>query len=456
MTQTGNVTRGAIEVRHQRWLLLIALGALLLRLAPLLQHGIAWASLNTDSRDYLELAQGLNSGCGYARSVDGVCSSPEVLRLPGYPVFLAAMPSIRVALATNALLAAAVCFLVGLFSTAAWGPRAGTIGALLVATDIPSIALCAQVMSDPVFQLLLVVGFLGEFSLFVAWSTARTRKTAAFAGLGSLAIATLVRPIGIILPFLAALPFLLDQAPVRRKMVAALLAVAIVVSPVVAWAFRNQRAVGVFTYSTEAAVALYYYGAGGTIWWRSHESFEAVRARLEREMGVSTYSLTPAARGPELISKAVTIIGNDPAGFALLSMLSLFRISVAPEEYSLEVWFAEPIPNPGQNPWFTTIAQRVRLLATAPIVAILLVFQLAVLAFIWLGVGRAVWFWFREGDGDQKRLVLCLLILALTLLVMGSTPGGTGARYRTIALPFLAMLAASGWTSKLKVPVSQS
>jgi len=70
--------------------------------------------------------------------------------------------------------------------------------------------------------------------------------------------------------------------------------------------------------------------------------------------------------------------------------------------------------------------------------------------------GRATLFWFRERDCDQKRLVLGLLILALALLVMGSTPGGTGARYRAIALPFLAMLAASGWTLKLKVPVSQS
>ncbi|MGO9449513.1 MAG: ArnT family glycosyltransferase [Candidatus Binataceae bacterium] len=456
MTEARSVASGVVNVGHQRRLLFIALGAMLLRLAPLLQHGTAWATFNSDSQDYLQLAQGLNTGCGYARAIDGICSSPEALRLPGYPVFLAMMPSIRGALIANALLGAAVCFLVGLFSTGAWGPRAGIISALLIATDVPSIALSSQVMSDPLFQSLLVVGFLGELSLFVAWGTARTRQIAAFAGLGFLAIATLVRPIGIILPFLAALPFLLDQAPVRRTMATALLAVAIVVSPVVAWAFRNQRTVGVFTYSTEAAVALYYYGAAGTIWWRSHDSFESVKAGLEREMGVTRYSLTPAAREHELVRKAVTIIENDPVGFVLLSLLSLFRISVAPEVYSLQVWFAEPIPNPGQNPWFITIAQRVRLLTTAPAIAILVILQFAILTFIWLGVGRAVLFWFREGNCDQRRLVLVLLILTLALLVTGSTPGGTGARYRAIALPFLAMLAASGWSSKLRVPLSHS
>jgi 4-amino-4-deoxy-L-arabinose transferase-like glycosyltransferase len=427
-----------------RWLWLIFFGALILRLAPLLQHGTQWTMLNVDARDYVALAQGLRAGCGFARETADGCASGEVLRLPGYPVLLASMRSVRAAIAATSLLAALVCMLVGLFASEVWGNAAGILSALLLCTDIPSITINAQPMSDSLFQSLVTLGFLTE--VWMLELTAARRKASAIVGSVFLALATLVRPMGILLPLIGMLPFLLLlRAGWVKRIVMAIIAAAVIATPIVAWAFRNQVESGVFTYSTDGPVSLYYYGAGGVVRSRSHQTFESVIADFEHQMGVSDYIRTPAAKQSELIHRALTTIREDPKAFASLVILSFVRVTVAPEQAALAVWFAEPINNPGQEPWFAGIANRMATLITSPAVGVLTAVQFAMLAFIWIGVGKAVARWLGASESFASRTVIILAVVTLALLGIASFPGGTGARYRTAVIPFMVMLAGYGW-----------
>src|ERR1700693_2379523 len=91
----------------------IALIALVVRLLTLARPGINWAFSSYDSVQYTELADGLRNGCGFARLVDSKCAPPETLRTPGYPIFLRLTSSLRSAIALQAWMSAAVCFLLG-------------------------------------------------------------------------------------------------------------------------------------------------------------------------------------------------------------------------------------------------------------------------------------------------------------------------------------------------------
>jgi hypothetical protein len=73
--------------------------------------------MNNDSPRYLELAEGMRAGCGFARWI-GHCASAEVLRTPGYPFFFALVPNVRTAVAVQGVIGAAVCLMVGLFVAA--------------------------------------------------------------------------------------------------------------------------------------------------------------------------------------------------------------------------------------------------------------------------------------------------------------------------------------------------
>src|SRR6266478_9287223 len=93
----------------------IALISLLVRLAPLIRPGIGWAT-KPDSVDYIHLANGLVAGCGFERAEFGRCLQAELVRTPGYPLFLAVFSSMRAALAVQAILGAAVMLISALFA----------------------------------------------------------------------------------------------------------------------------------------------------------------------------------------------------------------------------------------------------------------------------------------------------------------------------------------------------
>ena len=139
------------DTRSIRAVLLLATIAglsLVIRLCPLLQRpGVAWA-MTGDAIGYVRLAEGLASGCGFAPRFGDSCGPAEVFRTPGYPLFLAALPSLRTALVIQDALGAGVCLLVGLFAWRQWGLIAGLLAELLCGFHIPSIFRGNYVMTE--------------------------------------------------------------------------------------------------------------------------------------------------------------------------------------------------------------------------------------------------------------------------------------------------------------------
>jgi len=137
--------------------IVIALFAVLIRLAPVMRSNLDTALIHDDSFWYIQTADGLRHGCGFARLIDGACARAEIMRTPGYPLFLTMMPSIRWALAAQAVVGGIVAILVALWIVRSWSVGAALLTEFLVAFDLPSEVLSNQVMAEELFQLLLLL-----------------------------------------------------------------------------------------------------------------------------------------------------------------------------------------------------------------------------------------------------------------------------------------------------------
>jgi hypothetical protein len=453
---TNTPTRGLRSSRKGRpftapltVLLGVAIIALIVRLAPLLRDSVG---MNPDSGRYIELAQGFNHGCGFARRLDGSCRAVETLRTPGYPLFLAAMPNLRTAVAIQGLVGAAVCLLVGLYVWRCWGLMAGVAAELLVAFDIPSILFGAMIMSDILFQALVTTGVV-----LGLWVIARGRNDRmAIAGIVVAAIlfgvAISVRPLGVVLPIFAVLPvFLLPRVSWRGTITIALLAGAIPALVIFGWMARNARWTGVWILSTDGPIDLYYYKAAGFVWYRSDKSFRAVEDDLGRDLGwpMRDFTEVPPTLQPEMIQRTFAIVRNDPGASLIMTLRCLAWLAIVPERGNLDAYLGT---NAGADSYFAAsgnITERIQEMLRSPLLTTLIALQFLAIVFVWIGVARALGT-LRHKSARERSLILIPLIL--TFAFLGLAAGAESiARYRLPVTPMLAVLAAIGWFGRFIV-----
>ncbi len=421
----------------------VAIVALALRLCPLLKSGTSWA-IDNDSRGYIELAQGLAAGCGFARLVGGSCRAPEVSRTPGYPAFLAIMPGVRWAVAVQAVIGALTCVAIGLFATKLWGLPTGIAAASLIALDIPSIVVGAMIMSDCLFAALVTFGLLLGFLAIARQSI--DGRTICFTLLGALVLgmAILVRPIGLLLPLAALLPFLvLPHVNWQKRVGLSLAALAIPVMVMAAWSERNRQASGIFTMSAIGVYNLYFYRAPGLLAFESGKSMEYEQGVLLRRLHLASPAdvrfITPALYH-EMLHRSLAIILNRPLDFAAVTLRSLVWQALAPDRAHL-LPYVETASAP--DSYSASVDQRLQRTLRSPLMSILIFAQFVFLLFIWSGVARALWR-LKTFHRRDVTIVLIAVGVALTLLALAAGPEAQ-ARFRIPAIPMIALVAAFGW-----------
>ena len=192
-----------------------------------------------DSLEYLRVAENLLNGDGL--SVD---KASQIGRMPGYPVFLAALEAafgrsnlaVRLAQAAVGTLAVLLSYVL---ARELFGTRAALAAAALTAVYPAFVAFTVLVLSETLFTVLLLAGAVG---LAMAWRRGGLVWPAA-AGVG-LALATLAR--GSLLPVagLVAVGWVAARKPRLGSLqgaVAMLAAFAIAMAP---WVVRNWRVTG--------------------------------------------------------------------------------------------------------------------------------------------------------------------------------------------------------------------
>jgi Dolichyl-phosphate-mannose-protein mannosyltransferase len=240
--------------------------------------GLAAAhSSNTDQ--YLRTAKSLLSTGQFA--VDG---TPELLRSPGYPLFLipglvAGQPEL-VTIALQLLLSAATIWLI-YDNVLYWTDRrAAALGAAILAAIEPlSVIFCSVLMTETLFTFLMVLSVRQLLRYLATDALAPLVQTALL-----LVMATFVRPVNYYLPtILAALllarAFWRSEDRLRSTGYAAVFWV-VSMSPLVAWQVRNYTETGYSAFAAIADFNLYFFHGAAVIAHERGLPVETVQAEL--------------------------------------------------------------------------------------------------------------------------------------------------------------------------------
>jgi hypothetical protein len=401
--------------------------AFVLRAIWLVRPGFDWA-VGADSHLYLALARGIRAGCGFAPYI-GRCGPAELMRTPGYPVFLVPfLAHLRLAIAIQAALGAWVCFIVADFAGRRVGPVAGILAAVIVAVDIPTILNSKELITEALFQAVLTPAIFAaiEGSPFVAGA--------------ALGIAAMIRPVAAVLVPLVAMPFV-----AKRSWCGAVVVLSAAILIIGAWAIRNDRVADVFTLTVEGPMNLYLYTAPAVIARHDRVPLENVQLSFAHDAAAlvpsrpsrgdaefdQLYGSDPIVAALEndpalsnfMLSRSLAVILAHPIDFAIITLEGFIRLAIEP--YALQTGWQGLITNS-------------RALVAIQFAA--MAFQSVMLVAIWIGVFRALWN--QPRDWNQWILLGAALLLLLTPSIYAE---GISMRYRSPAIPFLAVLAGIGW-----------
>lgn len=440
------ITRYPSDLRSIRILQTIACGALLLRLLPLLRPGDSWAVLD-DSHEYLALAHGIVSGCGFARLINGACRAPELLRLPGYPFFISIMPSLRDAVLIQAVLGALTCLMVGCFTFAVWGLPAAIIAETVLALDIPSIVASSTIMSDSLFQTLLASAVL--LQLLAIWPGSPNRKLfwLVLPAAGLLACTVLIRAIALVVPLVAVVPvILLPEVKISKRLGLFLLLLIIPASVIAGWTMRNHAKTGMWTFTTEGAYTLYYYNTAGVLWYTYGGNLTNLQNQLAKAVGANgPDEFVSKPQQSEMMKRSFAVLLSHPIAAAVMTLRCFAWLAIVPDRANLNALLGTN----GRSSVFLmaseNIGLRIKEMLYSPLLSVFVLIQIPLVVFTWIGVSISL-IQIRHQPRSTIPMILVLFGVGIVMLLVGTTPGAI-ARFRVPAMPFLAMLAGVGWSA---------
>jgi hypothetical protein len=451
--------------QHARYLSLIepnqamialALLAILIRLIPLARRSADFAILPPDSVQYLELADGLRHGCGFARLVDGACANSEILRTPGYPLLLAAQHGIRSVLVVQSLIAGILCWLLAYWVSQRWNGAAALLAEAVVAFDMPSLTAANVILSDAFFQFVL---FLAVIPILLAATAERYRRIAwcmaVSAGLAA-TLAILTRPIALMLLMALPIPFLFSaHLPRRTRLTFAAVVFAIPTVVTFAWITRNYLTTGYFGLSTISAINLYFYRGAGVIARVTGTRFEQAQRALGARFGLILPQVYEAKTQSARFAQQMTKLGRrillaHPCETFLMTLKAMAYIAIVPDRSGL-AWvlglsggYPQPHVGLAARPFsLDLIGVEARHTWQSPVLMLLVIFQLAVIGFTWLGVIRGLLRANRTGV-DYRLWILYLSALAILFIVLAAGDEAT-VRFRMPVVPLLAIAMGLGY-----------
>ena len=394
-----------------------------------------------------------------AFAVDGV---PELIRTPGYPLFLLpgfwfGAPEVTTLVLQIALSVATVAGVFVLARQLFTDRRVAIAAALLYAFEPLSIEYSAKLMTETLFSAASV------WALVLLTDYVRRGRVIALVGSAAvLAAAIYVRPAGYYLPFGLFALLALVAARARRwdRVGHSALGAAAVIALIVPWQVRN-RALEFRGFSAISAVNMYFYNAAALRAGRNGMSFAATLLSMHPEAGgvhpawagypndTIFLAIYPEQAGwtrgkrlqwradegrrevlaewPRFLGLHVIGMGRvlaDPGVIDPLKMLGLY-----PEHGGLQ----NVVLSRGLFSGFVYLLR-----ANALSFGLLLVFGAVLAAIYWLAFQGA-----RAGPGLRDSAML--LVLATTAYLVVITGGPVGySRFRHPVMPFVCVLAAAG------------
>jgi len=410
---------------RSRWLLLLFLVALLLRLGYffVVHNGPLG---NGDSLVYEDLAHKLLSHQPYATSMSAAPGGfpADLQRPPGYPVFLATVDALlgptrlHTAL-VQSLLSAVFAVMLAVMVASFTVELTGLLAGFLYAIDWVTIVHVPMTIAETLLAVLM-----GAAICLCAISIVKERVRLAMAAGVLLGVAALTKPIAQV----AVLAFLLGWFAKRKCRTTGLIFLLSFLACVAPWMIRNRQRHGLATLSAIGIVELYFYIGEAS----SHPEFvtDFSGSALNHEVThlSNEWERRPLAvveRRRLMEQKALYLIAQNWPTVAYQSSVGLLRTCFGTGSITV----TDSMPNrPGR------MAQV--LLAVLPLIEVLALWALAVLGA------------FRSNHASNIPLPIRLMLVACIALVIAPASATLGqSRYRVPAVPALAILGAAGGAS---------
>lgn len=424
--------------RYRLALSVVLLLALALRLVPLRNPGIDWAIVPADSWHYMAPAEGLKAGCGYAALENGKCQEAETRYPPGYSIFLACLPSLRSAVALQALMGAAVCVITSVVVALFWDYWAALIAAALMAFDLASVATGATIVAEQPFQLILVLIIQLMAVLILPSGKSRILPFAIVASV-LLALAIMVRPTGMFVPLAVAATILSLPIPWQVRVSSILIVSLLPAAAVIGWTHRNVSCCNISTIATAGANDLYRFKAAAVVALSEHESFDAAQHQLDLALPPN---IRPGNDPEEVERRAMQIFREHPIAVARMTAKSAAVLLFVPAGTVLSrmLGFKWKASNAGNRK--EDIQPILSSVFSDPGILILVVFQIVYCIVVAVGIVLALTN-VRAMNRAQRELVLLCALMAIVLLAP-NVGGAAKFRMRAPAAPAMAILAAIG------------
>ncbi|RJP78534.1 MAG: phospholipid carrier-dependent glycosyltransferase [Candidatus Zixiibacteriota bacterium] len=439
----------------RRWLYTILAASLVLRLG--LWVGGVTQDVNrfywADTKGYQDSALALLELGKYVISLDQPLT--QTFRLPGYPLFLAAVYRIFGVWPPGVVLiqifiSLGSIWLVYRLGRRLWNEKAGLWAAGILALDPVSLTYSLKVLTETLFTFLVLVAVSLVLWIF---NDSRRARWAFLPGV-ALAAATFVKPNTLYLVWPLGLGFLAWAASRRWgwKPVATLLLLFALpqVLAVGAWRQRNERLTGSSVFSSVEGFNLYFRHVAGMMAIREGISWEEAQIRLgsigretrdgDRVAGYVQLHPEVAGLSFEQISEvwsreAREYIRQHPLLFVRVHVDGIIKTLLKPGTAQLYGLLGgrEDLPFLSPREW-----------ARRPVMALTVLYTVVYVLALYGLVLRGVWISRKTGSPSWPHLFIAGLLIYFAAVAGGPPVWPLPSRHRVVIMPLLALLAARG------------
>ena len=418
-----------------------------------------WALIPEHSHSFLEVDSPSYTDPAEALIVDGRYSTepgsetPETLRPPGYPVWLALIfflfgKSAQTVVFSQVILFLGTLVLTYVLTEKLFGLRPAWAATILLALDPSSLSYTFKVLTET------LTAFLTILFAYCAFRFYRTRgKLGPGVGAGmSLALVTLVRPTTYyFIPFFTiAFAFFLIREKVEWKRV--VLSLVITLLPVLVlvggWQWRNLETAGVFRLTSVQGWAL-YLGKGAQIYSEQHQTSlnDAEIALIEKlKENYPDWDRVPMEQLDDIYLKEGWKLVRENPGLAIKThVLHMFYFFLAPGTTSAFFRTFDPDFTLIHFNWYQKQKYFDALLKSYKLFFGMLLLGVAYLAVMYAGI--AVWVdQFCRNSRKMAWKGYHVLFFLLIIYIAGASSINCGQdRYRVVVMPLLCMYAGAGY-----------
>jgi len=401
-----------------------------------------------DAAEYIRLAKTIVETGTFSISPDYV-GAPEIIRTPGYPLFVAAIYAVfgynnLWVVLTQIFLSTITVFIVFKIAEKLTDIRIALLAALLLALDALSFGYTTIIMTETVFTLVLLLIFYAGIKYIET-----SGKNIYALAMGFLtAFATQIRPVNYFL-FAVLLIFFIVYGLIKRwkavKIVTSSLLILIPTVVIVGgWQYRNYRLTGYSGFSAIANINMYFFRAAEIMALKEGKTFREIQIQIGYDTYYQSLLENMEKRGEilnEWNAKGLALVKQHPWQLAKMQLKGMISILIRPGGSALtHIW--------GHNLYVLqsdkSNIEVAESLGTPFKICLLAVFLY--LLMLYSGVLSWLISVFKAGKIDSIHLFLSVIVIYF--LVISAGPEGV-ARFRIPIMPLLALISAQGWGRRI-------